>query len=888
MAQAKSKGKKSRSPAPVQPAKTPVPAAGGVRAPAHATIPLRIAWAALQVLVFLVPIAITNLTWTGLWVLPLSYDQFDIAKIFVMRAMTLVAAAGWAWHVLVKGGSVRFVRKGSEASLKLFAWFEFAVLAMLTWLALTTLTSIHPPTALFGKYRRFEGLVSFVNYAVVFFLVVQLADRPSRIRSMLRTLFFSNLIVSGYAVMQYFGSASMGVATGVRTGSAVAALLLGLISGALWLLFDDGSVERKRLARFLAVLGGMALTGAVYMGAVISNAVKRGLTEVSLDIIQWGNLPFEAHRGFSTYGNPDLLGGFLVFPLIICIGLALSEADWRWRGLYWSGSIITAVAWVTAFVRGAWIGGAVGLVIFAVVVWRSGIKPRKVDWVFVALATVALVAVVGVSLRNTTQVLNVGHRLASITKFDEGSALTRTQIWQAALDAVKERPVQGWGLDTFRLLFPKFKPYEYVEAAGYLSVADNVHNYPLQLASGVGILGFLLVYGTIFAAAWMSLPTAFSRGGGEMRLLQGSVWAACAAYIVHLVFGLSVTGSTVFLWLCMGLLLSPLATATTVSPPRWGVFAAASTLALCAVLIIGNIVYFVADHHYLRARIASGGPERVRSVETAIRLNPTNDMYRAELGLAHQDMAVAAVFKGREAQDAGKDATPYYQEALRSVQDAEAAFKSVIEFVPTEYDNYVFIANLYNFAADYMDPAYRAKAEEWARKGVEVEPFGPAVRYQLAAALVGQERLEEAEKEIVDALAMDFKYPEAWALLGDIRVRLGRDSEAVEDYLQAIRFRGTDQQLKEAGDAAVKRALIAGAGSELEAHFRSWVETGYPIPWAAWHLGRILQAEGGTKGLAEMYRGVIATQTSYEVTDPDTLAKLQQALAALEGAPAQE
>ena len=40
--------------------------------------------------------------------------------------------------------------------------------------------SISPATAFFGKYRRFEGLLSFINYAVIFFLVVQFADRPSR------------------------------------------------------------------------------------------------------------------------------------------------------------------------------------------------------------------------------------------------------------------------------------------------------------------------------------------------------------------------------------------------------------------------------------------------------------------------------------------------------------------------------------------------------------------------------------------------------------------------------------------------------------------------------------------------------------------------------------
>ncbi len=69
----------------------------------------------------------------------------------------------------------------------------------------------------------------------------------------------------------------------------------------------------------------------------------------------------------------------------------------------------------------------------------------------------------------------------------------------------------GWGADTFRLVFPKFKPLEYVRDAGGNSVADNAHNYPLQLASGVGIPGMLLLYGVFVWAGVRSFRTVFGR-----------------------------------------------------------------------------------------------------------------------------------------------------------------------------------------------------------------------------------------------------------------------------------------------------------------------------------------------------------------------------------------
>ena len=104
---------------------------------------LKIAWWAILALVFIVPIAISNLTFIKIgawqpWQLPLTYDQFDIAKVFTMRAATLIAAAAGAWHILVLGGEVRFIKKGGDKPFRFFTWFEFLVLAMLAWLAITT------------------------------------------------------------------------------------------------------------------------------------------------------------------------------------------------------------------------------------------------------------------------------------------------------------------------------------------------------------------------------------------------------------------------------------------------------------------------------------------------------------------------------------------------------------------------------------------------------------------------------------------------------------------------------------------------------------------------------------------------------------------------------
>ncbi len=659
-----------------------------------------IAWWCIHGLVLIVPLIMSNWTWLG-FSLPLTYDQFDIIKVFVQRGLTLIALGAWSWHMLTKGGRLRRTK------------IDYVVLALLAWVLLTSILSIQPSIAFFGKYRRFEGFISFVNYAAIFFMVTQFADRASRIRSLARTLFFGGTLVSLYGMMQYIG----------------------------------------------------------------------------IDPVKWGNLPFEANRAFSTYGNPDLLGGYLVFPLAISLALALSEENIKWRATYWMGFLITVACWIIAFTRGAWIGGTLAIILIIIVAVRHRIKLNVVDYSFVGAIGAVATGLVIVSLSAASQVMNVVARVVSIFDFGDASAASRFRIWQAAIDAIKDRPVFGFGADTFRLIFPQYKSIEYVQQVGYLSVADNVHNYPLQIASALGIPGFLLLYGTFAAAAWFSAPLVFRKHEGAERMVLAGFWAAAAGYLAHLMFGISVTGSSFLLWVAMAVVLSPLAKSVEIRAPRWGTPVAVTCLVLVAVLSVGNVVYITADNHYLKARVYSQGAARVAEIERAIALNPYNDMYRTELGVAHVDITVSLVTQGRELSAQGQNTDALKQQALVSFTKAEAALKEAIAFVPWEYDNYVFLANLYNLGADFLDPAYGEKAIAIAERGVEVEEYGPAIRFQLARALQRAGRTDEALEHIEFAVEMDPKYAEAVLLMANLYKETGRIEKAREAYELVLRRR---------------------------------------------------------------------------------------------------
>ena len=153
----------------------------------------RIAWWALLAMVFLVPVAMSNFTLPRLPDLPFTFDQFDIVKVFFQR----VLGAGRARRL-----GVGHAAPGRQ---------DPAHAGRLAHPRLPRLGGDHhghlDPLAdrVLRQAARFEGLLSFVNYAVIYFLVLQFADRPSRVRALAQSLFWSSVVVAGYGVLQFVG-----------------------------------------------------------------------------------------------------------------------------------------------------------------------------------------------------------------------------------------------------------------------------------------------------------------------------------------------------------------------------------------------------------------------------------------------------------------------------------------------------------------------------------------------------------------------------------------------------------------------------------------------------------------------------------------------------------
>jgi O-antigen ligase/Flp pilus assembly protein TadD len=643
-------------------------------------------------MIFLVPIVMSDYSFPG--VERLVFSSVGIVKLSVERVLVLLALAAWGWDLLCRGGRVRHTP------------IDWLILAWLGWVTVTTITSLHWPTALLGILGRYEGLVTFATYSVIYFLVLQFADSADKVLRMAQTLFVASLIVAVYGLLQFAGVVPV----------------------------PDDSVAVEEL------------------------------------------------RVISTYNNAMLLGGFLVFSVTVALGLALRERNmWR-RLLYWAGFGLNGLTLVVSMTRSAWAGGMIGLVLLAIMGWRQQSGMRRVDWIPTGIFGAAAFAIIWRSLSNSSEILNIGKRLASVFQFDAGSGQTRTEIWKAAIEAIKQRPLFGWGADSFNYPFSRLKPLEYVRDAGEASRVDNAHNYPLHLASGIGIIGALLFFAIWLWAGIRSFKTVFGRAGSAAGIIRGAFWAASAGYLFQLLFGISIPGVTFLLWIALAVVLAPTARTVRLRPAKLGKPAAAALALLVAIGIAFQVVVLVADNGYaVASEDMSPRPysERKAAALRAVEFNPLVPEHRSTLAAIYLEKMASDAGTLEKARANGEHAEAARQAFEDSFRAAESALEEAISATPYDYANYVNLAILYNFAGATLSEDFYRHTIDTAQAGLEVMPLGTAIRVQLAQALDALGRTDEAVATLEDCMRIDAKDGNAAVHLAQIYQRQGRAAEAL-------------------------------------------------------------------------------------------------------------
>jgi O-antigen ligase len=323
------------------------------------------------------------------------------------------------------------------------------------------------------------------------------------------------------------------------------------------------------------------------------------------DWLSWGDASFKATSIWSTLGNPNHLGGFLAILLPIGLAVVLTARSPRSR---WAAAVLLVVMLVELVqttTRGAWLATAVSAIVLAALLARDLRANRRVALaVGGALAGFVLLALVVVIATPTLQA-----RFQGLMQLGGRGTLTvRVELGRAALRMAADKPVTGFGPDTFRVAFQDHQTPHFVKLFGPRQLANGGHNLLLNQLATQGIIGLaalvsLLV--VVFRSGWRASRDAPST---NERLVLAACTSAVVAYVVQATFNVQQVGLTTLFWALAGLLVMAAARdPESGGPSRIAnrgvrVAIAAPVAVVCVALALAVARPYRADVHLLEAQ----------------------------------------------------------------------------------------------------------------------------------------------------------------------------------------------------------------------------------------------------------------------------------------------
>lgn len=254
----------------------------------------------------------------------------------------------------------------------------------------------------------------------------------------------------------------------------------------LTFLFDMTILYLAVAIAYRAPADWTVLGGAVLIAGTLVTAYAAA-QYLGLDPLRWTGQV----RPFSTVGNPDILGHLLSVLFGLALGLVALH-----RGAT-IGKVLVAVslaATLAVATRGALLGIGAALLAFPFV--RAQLARSAVAELVRVLAAILVLLAVSTPFF-------VGSPLGVRTRdvFAETGGSGRLLIWDAAIHAAAERPLLGYGTDSFSTAYPRHRQAGSAATLGPGVAQNSAHSWLLQALATTGVIGLTALLALIVSGS---------------------------------------------------------------------------------------------------------------------------------------------------------------------------------------------------------------------------------------------------------------------------------------------------------------------------------------------------------------------------------------------------
>ena len=228
-----------------------------------------------------------------------------------------------------------------------------------------------------------------------------------------------------------------------------------------------------------------------------------------------------------TLGNATYMGTMFIMLGHMSLLLFLWDKNALWRKFYASSLVFAVLIVVMSGTRGALIGLAASIVFAAIGMALFGMSStaRKRAGIVVVAAVVVFYGIFAAAKAGYLDSIEAARRLGE-TSLATGGVRARIINWEIAWHAAQQRPVFGWGPDSYLSIFSRdYNP----EMLFYKNIwFDRVHSKQIEVLVTTGYVGLITYVGIFAMAGWVLF-----RGRKEDFLLKLTAASLLVGYFVQ-------------------------------------------------------------------------------------------------------------------------------------------------------------------------------------------------------------------------------------------------------------------------------------------------------------------------------------------------------------------
>lgn len=256
-------------------------------------------------------------------------------------------------------------------------------------------------------------------------------------------------------------------------------------AGILFIIFTQIKFEKINILRLKILIVGLAAA------------------EILWGIFLYINHPFPRFAGsFLDLGQPytsfaNDFANFLIIPIFISVGFLIKK-----YARVTTGVLITTITsllltgFILSFSRAAWLGVLATMILITLWIWIFRKKILSADQFesskiillrIICILGIATILVAGLQAARQSNLLEVTPVLKKLTfTADEGAASISERLffWKGAAQLIKEEPLFGAGVQSFKYTFPKYQ-------AVFGITWDHPHNLILKMGVENGLIAAL-------------------------------------------------------------------------------------------------------------------------------------------------------------------------------------------------------------------------------------------------------------------------------------------------------------------------------------------------------------------------------------------------------------